>query len=128
MRAERARAGLVNQKSRHTEKRGDRAFIGIEMIFKENFIAGREIGVFVIGVDPERGSLGDGGRQPGLFFAVHSIATDSQGNIFTTETYEGSRIQKFRFTGMGARPSTRDMGAAWPQARRSGGFGWSFGN
>jgi hypothetical protein len=73
-------------------------------------------------------SFGDGGRQPGLFFAVHSIATDSQGNIFTTETYEGSRIQKFRYTGMGSRPSTRDMGAAWPQARRSGGFGWSFGN
>jgi DNA-binding beta-propeller fold protein YncE len=73
-------------------------------------------------------SFGDGGRQAGLFFAVHSIATDSQGNIFTTETYEGSRLQKFRFTGMGARPSTRDMGAAWPQARRSGGYGWRFGN
>ncbi|MGE0160180.1 MAG: hypothetical protein AB7T31_12290 [Gemmatimonadales bacterium] len=72
-------------------------------------------------------SFGDGGRQPGLFFAVHSIATDSQGNIFTTETYEGSRLQKFRYTGMGARPSQRDMGAAWPQARRSGGYGWSFG-
>jgi DNA-binding beta-propeller fold protein YncE len=73
-------------------------------------------------------SFGDGGRQPGLFFAVHSIATDSRGNIFTTETYEGSRLQKFRFTGMGARPANRDMGAAWPQARRSGGYGWRFGN
>jgi DNA-binding beta-propeller fold protein YncE len=73
-------------------------------------------------------SFGDGGRQPGLFFAVHSIATDSQGNIFTTETYEGSRVQKFRYTGMGARPSQRDSGPAWPQARKSGGYGWSFGN
>jgi DNA-binding beta-propeller fold protein YncE len=73
-------------------------------------------------------SFGDGGRQPGLFFAVHSIATDSQGNIFTTETYEGSRLQKFRYTGMGARPSQRDTGPAWPQARKSGGYGWSFGN
>jgi hypothetical protein len=73
-------------------------------------------------------SFGDGGRQPGLFFAVHSIASDSQGNIFTTETYEGSRLQKFRYTGMGARPSPRDIGAAWPQARRSGGYGWRFGN
>jgi hypothetical protein len=72
-------------------------------------------------------SFGDGGRQPGLFFAVHSIATDSQGNIFTTETYEGSRVQKFRYTGMGARPSQRDSGPAWPQARKSGGYGWSFG-
>ena len=26
-------------------------------------------------------SFGDGGRQPGQFFAVHSIATDSKGNI-----------------------------------------------
>jgi len=71
-------------------------------------------------------SFGDGGRQPGLFFAVHSIATDSQGNIFTTETYEGSRLQKFRYVGMGARPAQRDMGAAWPADRRAGGFGWSF--
>ena len=31
-------------------------------------------------------TFGDGGRQPGQFFAVHSIATDSKGNIFTTET------------------------------------------
>ena len=27
-------------------------------------------------------SFGDGGRQPGQFFAVHSIATDSKGNIY----------------------------------------------
>ena len=40
-------------------------------------------------------SFGDGGRQPGQFFAVHSIATDSKGNIYTTETYEGKRVQKF---------------------------------
>ncbi len=40
-------------------------------------------------------SFGDGGRQPGQFFGVHSIATDSKGNIYTTETYEGKRLQKF---------------------------------
>src|SRR5215471_12560238 len=34
-------------------------------------------------------SFGDGGRQPGEFYGVHSIATDSKGNIFTTETYRG---------------------------------------
>jgi hypothetical protein len=44
-------------------------------------------------------SFGDGGRQPGLFFAVHSIVTDSQGNIYTTETYEGKRVQKFLYRG-----------------------------
>ncbi|MGD8288502.1 MAG: hypothetical protein PVI31_07765 [Gemmatimonadota bacterium] len=70
-------------------------------------------------------SFGDGGRQPGLFFAVHSIATDSQGNIFTTETYEGSRLQKFRYMGMGPNPGG-DTGPAWPADRKSGGYGWSF--
>lgn len=45
-------------------------------------------------------SFGDGGRQPGQFFAVHSIATDSQGNLYTTETYEGKRVQKFTFKGV----------------------------
>ena len=58
-------------------------------------------------------SFGDGGRQPGLFFAVHSIATDSEGNIYTTETYEGKRIQKFTYMGMGP-VSEMDQGAPWP--------------
>ena len=47
-------------------------------------------------------TFGDGGRQPGQFFAVHSIATDSKGNIYTTETYEGKRVQKFVYKGVGA--------------------------
>ena len=58
-------------------------------------------------------SFGDGGRQPGLFFAVHSIATDSQGNIFTTETYEGKRVQKFVYRGMGP-VTAMNQGAPWP--------------
>lgn len=70
-------------------------------------------------------SFGDGGRQPGLFFAVHSIATDTEGNIYTTETYEGSRLQKFRYVGMGPNPGG-DTGPAWPADRKSGGYGWSF--
>jgi DNA-binding beta-propeller fold protein YncE len=58
-------------------------------------------------------SFGDGGRQPGQFHGVHSIATDSKGNIYTTETYEGKRLQKFVFKGMG--PVSKDnMGAPWP--------------
>jgi len=56
-------------------------------------------------------SFGDGGRQPGQFFAVHSIATDSEGNIFTTETYEGKRLQKFVFKGIGAVP--KEQGTVW---------------
>ena len=59
-------------------------------------------------------SFGDGGRQPGQFFAVHSIATDSRGNIFTTETYEGRRLQKFVFKGVGPVPR-RDQGTVWPK-------------
>jgi DNA-binding beta-propeller fold protein YncE len=58
-------------------------------------------------------SFGDGGRQPGQFFAVHSIATDSKGNIYTTETYEGKRVQKFVYKGMGPIPA-RDQGVVWP--------------
>jgi DNA-binding beta-propeller fold protein YncE len=61
-------------------------------------------------------TFGDGGRQPGQFFAVHSIATDSKGNIFTTETYEGKRVQRFVYKGV--RPVTkRDQGVVWPSGR-----------
>lgn len=58
-------------------------------------------------------TFGDGGRQPGQFFAVHSIATDSRGNIYTTETYEGKRVQKFVYKGMGPIP-VENQGTVWP--------------
>ncbi|MBM4193754.1 MAG: hypothetical protein FJ202_05160 [Gemmatimonadetes bacterium] len=58
-------------------------------------------------------SFGGGGRQPGQWFAVHSIATDSRGNIFTTETYEGKRVQKFTYKGMG-RVTSGHQGVVWP--------------
>jgi DNA-binding beta-propeller fold protein YncE len=45
-------------------------------------------------------SFGDGGRQVGQFFGVHSIAIDSKGNLYTTETWEGKRLQKFAFKGI----------------------------
>jgi DNA-binding beta-propeller fold protein YncE len=61
-------------------------------------------------------TFGDGGRQPGQFYAVHSIATDSKGNIYTTETYRGQRVQKFVFRGLA--PITRkDQGVVWPKPR-----------
>ena len=50
-------------------------------------------------------NFGDGGRTPGQFYGAHSIATDSQGNIYTTETYEGKRVQKHLYRGMGPAPS-----------------------
>ena len=58
-------------------------------------------------------AFGDGGRQPGEFYAVHSIATDSRGNIYTTETYEGKRIQKFVFKGVGS--VQENQGVVWPR-------------
>ena len=57
-------------------------------------------------------NFGDGGRQPGQWFAVHSIATDSKGNLYTTETYEGRRLQKFVYKGIGKVPRTQ--GVVWP--------------
>jgi DNA-binding beta-propeller fold protein YncE len=60
-------------------------------------------------------NFGDGGRQPGQFYGVHSIATDSKGNIYTTETYEGKRLQKFVFKGMGRVPSG-SQGVPWPKS------------
>lgn len=58
-------------------------------------------------------AFGDGGRQPGQFFGVHSIATDSAGNLYTTETYEGKRLQKFVYRGLGSVPS-EDQGTLRP--------------
>jgi len=58
-------------------------------------------------------SFGDGGRQPGQFYAVHSIATDSKGNVYTTETYRGQRVQKFVYKGLA--PVTKpNQGTVWP--------------
>ena len=50
---------------------------------------------------------------------MHSIAVDSNGNIYTTETYEGKRIQKFTYMGMGT-VTEENMGAPWPANRRRG--------
>jgi len=47
------------------------------------------------------GSFGDGGRYPGTFYGVGSIAVDSKGNIYTGETLEGKRVQKFLPKGAG---------------------------
>ena len=61
-------------------------------------------------------TFGDGGRQPGQFYGVHSIAIDSKGNLYTTETYEGKRLQRFMYKGMAA--VTKDnQGVVWPAAR-----------
>jgi len=58
-------------------------------------------------------TFGDGGRQPGQFYAVHSVATDSKGNLYTTETYHGQRLQKFTYKGL-APVTKKHQGTVWP--------------
>jgi DNA-binding beta-propeller fold protein YncE len=60
-------------------------------------------------------SFGRGGRQPSEFYGVHSIAVDSKGNIYTTETFEGKRVQRFNYKGMGKVPLGKDQGVIWPK-------------
>jgi DNA-binding beta-propeller fold protein YncE len=59
-------------------------------------------------------SFGTGGRQPGQFFGVHSIASDSKGNLYTTETWEGKRLQKFVYRGIASVPR-QHQGVVWPR-------------
>ena len=59
-------------------------------------------------------SFGEGGRQPGQFYGVHSIAIDSKGNLYTTETWEGKRLQKFVYRGLDNVPR-RPQGVVWPR-------------
>jgi DNA-binding beta-propeller fold protein YncE len=63
-------------------------------------------------------TFGEGGRQPGEFYGVHSIATDSKGNIYTGETYRGQRVQKFTYKGL-APVTKKDQGVVWPKAAKS---------
>jgi len=40
-------------------------------------------------------TFGDGGRQPGEFYAVLAVAMDSKGTVYTGEGYEGKRLQRW---------------------------------
>ncbi len=42
------------------------------------------------------GTYGRYGRNAGQFYGVHNVAIDSRGNVFTSEVYEGKRLQKWR--------------------------------
>jgi DNA-binding beta-propeller fold protein YncE len=48
--------------------------------------------------------VGEGGRYPGMFYGLDRVAVDSKGNLYTGETYEGKRVQKFNFKGLGVAP------------------------
>jgi hypothetical protein len=53
------------------------------------------------------GAWGQGGRWAGQFYGAHNLAADSKGNLFITETYEGKRVQKFVYKGLG--PATKPL-------------------
>jgi hypothetical protein len=45
-------------------------------------------------------SFGKGGHYPGEWYSLHNIATDSKGNLYTAETYQGRRLQRFLYKGL----------------------------
>lgn len=53
------------------------------------------------------GAFGHAGRNAGQFYGAHVQATDSKGNLFIGETYEGKRVQKFAYRGL--RPATAPL-------------------
>lgn len=46
-------------------------------------------------------AFGHAGHWAGQFYGAHNLAVDSKANLFITETYEGKRVQKFVYRGMG---------------------------
>jgi hypothetical protein len=59
-------------------------------------------------------TFGVGGRQPGQFYGVHNVHTDSKGNLYTAETWEGKRLQKFVYKGVGSVVAGY-QGVLWPK-------------
>ena len=47
-------------------------------------------------------AFGGAGHWAGQFYGAHNLAVSSKGDLFITETYEGKRVQKFTYTGLGA--------------------------
>ena len=47
-------------------------------------------------------TFGGAGHWAGQFYGAHNLAVSSKGDLFITETYEGKRVQKFTYTGLGA--------------------------
>jgi hypothetical protein len=47
-------------------------------------------------------AFGRAGHSAGQFYGAHVMASDSKGNLYVGETYEGKRVQKFRYRGLGA--------------------------
>jgi DNA-binding beta-propeller fold protein YncE len=52
-------------------------------------------------------AFGRAGHWAGQFYGAHNIAADRAGNLYITETYEGKRVQKFTYRGLG--PATTPL-------------------
>ncbi len=61
-------------------------------------------------------TFGKGGHYPGEWYSLHNVAVDSKGNIYTVETYEGRRLQRFLYKGL-APVTTVQQGVAWPSGQ-----------
>jgi DNA-binding beta-propeller fold protein YncE len=63
-----------------------------------------------------RTSFGVGGRYPGHFRELGSVAVDDQGNVYTAEHGQGRRVQKFTYLRMS--PVTAEhQGALFPESQ-----------
>jgi hypothetical protein len=58
-------------------------------------------------------NFGKGGHYPGEWYSLHNVATDSKGNIYTVETYQGRRLQRFLYKGL-APVRAKQQGVVWP--------------
>ena len=58
-------------------------------------------------------SFGKGGHYPGEWYSLHNIALDSKNNLYTVETYQGRRLQRFLYKGL-APVTSKQTGVAWP--------------
>jgi sugar lactone lactonase YvrE len=58
-------------------------------------------------------TFGKGGHYPGEWYSLHNVATDSKGNLYTVETYQGRRLQRFLYKGL-APVTTMQQGVPWP--------------
>jgi DNA-binding beta-propeller fold protein YncE len=58
-------------------------------------------------------TFGKGGHYPGEWYSLHNIASDTKGNLYTVETYQGRRVQRFLYKGL-APVTTQQQGVAWP--------------
>ena len=97
----------VKQYTLETNTRGDGSIweIAFSRDPKQKFLyisdgANEKVHVFDRQTMKELYAFGGGGRQPGEFYALHSLVTNSKGDIFTTETYRGQRVQRFIYKGM----------------------------